>query len=55
MFYLGVGKINESKALIAMFYLGVGKINESKALIAVTSCSNYQINNDARIDFNQYK
>jgi len=40
MFYLGVGKMDES---------------ESKALIAVTSCSNYKINNEASIHFNKHK
>jgi hypothetical protein len=38
-----------------MIYLGVGKIHESKALIAVTSCSNYKINNEASMYFNQHK
>jgi len=38
-----------------VIYLGAGKMHESKALIAVTSCSNYKINNEASIHFNQHK
>jgi len=38
-----------------VIYLGAGKTHESKALIAVTSCSNYKINNEASMCFNQHK
>ncbi|WP_157619230.1 hypothetical protein [Psychromonas aquimarina] len=38
-----------------MVSLGAGKIDTSKVLIDVTSYSNYEINNEDRIDFNQHK